>query len=82
MPRRVFRQCLRFALYLRCRQPLNAEASCATDRILFPVLKRIHWGRGRFCLWALASFCFVRNDLWDYFPHQYNWNVIRCYEPA
>lgn len=21
---------------------------------------------GRFCFWALASFCFVRKDLWDY----------------
>ena len=34
--------------------------------MVFPVLNRIHWGIGRFCFWALASFCFVRKDLLDY----------------
>ena len=30
------------------------------------VLSLIHCGIGRFCFCAFASFCFVRNDLWDY----------------
>ena len=33
-------------------------------RMVLPVRRRIHWGIGRFCFWALASFCLVRNDLW------------------
>ena len=32
--------------------------------MVLPVLKRIHWGIGRFCFWALASFCLVRKLLW------------------
>jgi hypothetical protein len=28
------------------------------------VLRRIHWGMGRFCFCALASFCLVRKDFW------------------
>ena len=32
--------------------------------VLF-VRRRIHCGMGRFCFCALASFCLVRNDLWD-----------------
>ena len=32
--------------------------------MVLPVRIRIHWGIGRFCFCALASFCFVRNDLW------------------
>ena len=34
--------------------------------MVLPVRRRIHCGIGRFCFCALASFCFVRNDLWDY----------------
>ena len=34
--------------------------------MVLPVRRRIHWGIGRFCFWALANFCFVRKDLWDY----------------
>lgn len=34
--------------------------------MVLPVLRRIHWGIGRFCFWALASFCLVRKDFWDY----------------
>lgn len=37
-----------------------------TYRIVLPVRRRIHCGIGRFCFCALASFCFVRKDLWDY----------------
>jgi hypothetical protein len=29
------------------------------------VLRRIHWGMGRFCFCARASFCLVRKDFWD-----------------
>ena len=36
-----------------------------TYRIVLPVRRRIHCGIGRFCFCAFASFCFVRNDLWD-----------------
>ena len=32
--------------------------------MVFPVLNRIHCGIGLFCFCALASFCFVRKDLW------------------
>lgn len=32
--------------------------------MVLPVRRRIHWGIGLFCFWALASFCFVRKDLW------------------
>jgi hypothetical protein len=28
------------------------------------VLRRIHWGMGRFCFCAFASFCLVRKVLW------------------
>lgn len=34
--------------------------------IVLLVLNRIHWGIGLFCFCALASFCFVRKDLWLY----------------
>lgn len=34
--------------------------------MVLPVLRRIHWGIGRFCFWALASFCLVRKDFWLY----------------
>lgn len=33
-------------------------------RMVLSVRRRIHWGIGRFCFFALASFCFVRKDLW------------------
>lgn len=33
-------------------------------RMVLSVRRRIHWGMGRFCFFALASFCFVRKDLW------------------
>ncbi len=32
--------------------------------MVLPVLRRIHWGIGRFCFCALASFCFTRKVLW------------------
>lgn len=35
------------------------------------VRRRIHWGIGRFCFCALASFCLVRKDLWDCENRQY-----------
>jgi hypothetical protein len=35
-----------------------------TYRMVLPVLNRIHCGIGLFCFCALASFCFVRKDLW------------------
>lgn len=41
----------------------NQKEGCIYLMVL-PVLKRIHWGIGRFCFWALASFCLVRKLLW------------------
>lgn len=44
--------------------------SCSTNGlmsaylIVLPVLSLIHCGIGLFCFCALASFCFVRKDLW------------------
>lgn len=32
--------------------------------MVLPVRRRIHWGMGRFCFCALASFCLVRKVLW------------------
>lgn len=32
--------------------------------MVLSVRRRIHWGMGRFCFFALASFCLVRKDLW------------------
>lgn len=49
MPSLVRRHCLRLALYL----------------ILLLVRMRIQLGIGRFWRCFLASFCFVRKDLWD-----------------
>jgi len=43
-----------------------ASLQKTTYRIVLPVRRRIHCGMGRFCFWALASFCFVRKDLWDW----------------
>ena len=43
------------------------SSSGQTHRMVFPVLKRIHCGMGLFCFCALASFCFVRKDLWLWF---------------
>lgn len=33
-------------------------------RMVLPVRRRIHWGMGRFCFWALASFCLVLKVFW------------------
>lgn len=44
---------------------IQMDVSRVTYLIVFPVLNRIHWGIGRFCFCALASFCFVRKDLLD-----------------
>lgn len=33
-------------------------------RMVLPVRRRIHWGIGLFCFWALASFCLTRKVLW------------------
>ena len=60
--------------------PLSAQFHSPSDRattgvclavtaqssylILLLVRRRIHCGSGRFCFCALASFCFVRKDLW------------------
>jgi len=99
MPRRVLRQCLRFALYLptasaflralesflRRNRPLprwrrsprrttggqhqgcdSAGYHGQSYLMVLPVRRRIHCGIGRFCFCALASFCFVRKDLWLY----------------
>lgn len=32
--------------------------------MVLPVRRRIHWGMGLFCFWALASLTLVRKDLW------------------
>lgn len=32
--------------------------------MVLPVRRRIHWGMGRFCFCAFASFCFVLKVLW------------------
>lgn len=46
----VLLQCLLLALYL----------------MVLSVLNLIHWGKGLFCFWALAIFCLVLKDFWDY----------------
>jgi hypothetical protein len=41
--------------------------------MVLPVLSLIHCGIGRLDFCAFASFCFVRNDLWDCARlHQYS----------
>ena len=47
----------------------RSESIVQTYRMVLPVRRRIHCGMGRFCFWALASFCFVRKDLWDCHRH-------------
>lgn len=44
------------------REP--ASPGIITHRMLLSVRSLIHCGTGRFCFWALASFCLVRKDLW------------------
>ena len=88
MPRRVFRQCLRFALYLstaleilRARPKdtgslsppswmVTRELGDLSYLMVLPVRRRIHCGIGRFCFCALASFFFVRKDLWLWMREQ------------
>jgi hypothetical protein len=45
--------------------PFQSGVSGPAYLMVLPVFRRIHWGMGLFCFWALASFCLVRNDLWD-----------------
>jgi hypothetical protein len=42
----------------------NSSSNSESHLMVLPVLRRIHCGMGRFCFCALASFCFVRKDLW------------------
>lgn len=32
--------------------------------MVLPVRRRIHWGMGLFCFWALPSFCLVLKVFW------------------
>lgn len=49
----------------RCRHGLwGTSRGTQSYRMVLSVRRRIHWGIGRFCFFALASFCFVRKDLW------------------
>jgi len=48
-----------------CYVASRAEKAAVPYLMVLPVLRRIHWGMGRFCFCARASFCLVRNDLWD-----------------
>jgi hypothetical protein len=45
--------------------PFQSGVSRRAYLMVLSVFRRIHWGMGLFCFWALASFCLVRNDLWD-----------------
>lgn len=52
-------------------------------RMVLPVRRRIHWGIGLFCFWALASFCLTRKVLWLCFrdaPRQHNLSCRRLGE--
>ena len=52
-------------------------------RMVLPVRRRIHWGIGLFCFWALASFCLTRKVLWLCFrdaPRQHNMSHRRLGE--
>jgi hypothetical protein len=42
---------------------VNSTTGVSYLIVLF-VLRRIHWGMGRFCFCARASFCLVRKDFW------------------
>ena len=55
-----------FSLVKQPLYPAWISKRSKTYRIVFPVRNRIHWGIGRFCFCAFASFCFVRKDLWDW----------------
>lgn len=43
--------------------PSPPRAGLVSYLMVLPVLRRIHWGIGRFCFCALASFCLVRKVL-------------------
>jgi hypothetical protein len=50
-----------------CRFVVYKAARIAVQEaylMVLPVRRRIHWGMGRFCFCALASFILVRKDLW------------------
>lgn len=47
-------------------EAMGHGASGEAYRMVLFVRSLIHWGTGRFCFCALASFCLVRNDLWLY----------------
>ena len=46
------------------RQAWRVFVMWSSYLMVLPVRRRIHWGMGRFCFCALASFCFVRKVLW------------------
>mgnify|MGYP005972301737 FL=1 len=60
----------RFALYLRESEPMNAPQS-PTYLMVFPVRRRNHWGRGRFCLIFLARIRLVRKDFCEGYTNDY-----------
>jgi hypothetical protein len=45
-------------------QPQESSSSGCSYLMVLPVRSRIHWGMGRFCFWALASFCLILKVLW------------------
>ena len=47
------------------KRKIKSQSWCRTHRILLPVLRRTHCGMGRFCFCFLASFCLMRNVLWE-----------------
>ena len=60
----------RFALYLRWSKSMNLFQS-PTYLMVFPVRRRNHWGRGRFCLIFLARIRLVRKDFCEGYTNDY-----------
>lgn len=54
-----------WTLHSPSSSPFQSGVSVLAYLMVLSVFRRIHWGMGLFCFWALASFCLVRNDLWD-----------------
>lgn len=56
-------QCSRYRPRSMGSEPVGGSVGDSYLMVL-PVRRRIHWGIGRFCFCAFASFCLVRKVLW------------------